>query len=98
MCKKECKKLLILPKLEAVYIYAQSLGGVQLFETLWTVAHRAPLSMEFSRQEYWSELPCPPPGNLPDPGIECSSPASLALAGRLPLCQLGSPKRSFMIY
>ena len=47
MYKKECKKLLILPNLEAVYIYAQSLSRVQLFETLWTVAHRAPLSMEF---------------------------------------------------
>ena len=35
---------------------------VQLFATLWTVAHQAPLSMEFSRQEYWSGLPCPPPG------------------------------------
>ena len=43
---------------------------VQLFETLWTVAHQAPLSMGFSRQEYWSELPCSPPGDLPDPGIE----------------------------
>ena len=44
----------------------------------WAVAHQAPLSMEFSRQENWSELPFPPPGDLPDPGIE---PASLALAG-----------------
>ena len=38
--------------------------------TLWTVAHQAPLSMGFSRQEYWSGLPCPPPGDLPDPGTE----------------------------
>ena len=38
--------------------------------TPWTVAHQAPLSMEFSRQEYWSGLPWPPPGDLPDPGIE----------------------------
>ena len=52
---------------------------VQLFETLWTVVHWAPLFMGFSRQEYWSRLPCPPPGELPDPGIE---PASLASAGR----------------
>ena len=43
---------------------------VQLFATLWTIAHQAPLSMDFSRQEYWSGLPCPPPGDLPDPGIE----------------------------
>ena len=51
---------------------------VQLFVTLWTIASQAPLSMGFSRQEYWSGLPCPPPGDLPDPGIE---PASPALAG-----------------
>ena len=38
--------------------------------TPWIVAHQAPLSIEFSRQEYWSGLPCPPPGDLPDPGIE----------------------------
>ena len=52
--------------------------------TLRTVAHQAPLSMGFSRQEYWSGLPCPSPGDLPDPGIEpvsLTSPA-LALAGR----------------
>ena len=42
---------------------------------LWTVAHHTPLSMGFSRQEYWSGLPCPPPGDLPDPGIEPASPA-----------------------
>ena len=48
---------------------------VRLFETLWTIAHQAPLSMGFSRQEYWSGLPCPPPGDLPDPGIEPMSPA-----------------------
>ena len=41
----------------------------------WTVANQAPLSMEICRQEYWSELPCPPPGDLPDPGIKPSSPA-----------------------
>ena len=44
-----------------------------------TVAHQAPLSMGFSRQEYWSGLPCPPPGDLPDPGIKPESPA---LAGK----------------
>ena len=43
---------------------------VRLFETQWTVACQAPLSMGFFRQEYWSGLPCPPPGNLPDPGME----------------------------
>ena len=44
----------------------------------WTVAHEAPLSMEFPRQEYWSGLPFPSPGDLPNPGVQ---PASLALAG-----------------
>ena len=51
-----------------------------LLTTLWIIAHQAPLSMEFSRQEYWSGLPCPPPGDLPDPGIETMSLKSLALA------------------
>ena len=49
---------------------------VRLFATPWTVARQAPLSMGFSRQEYWSGLPCPPPGDLPNPGIK---PASLVL-------------------
>ena len=52
---------------------------VRLFATLWTVAHQAPLSLVFSRQEYWSRLPCPPPGNLPDPEIEPMFPGSPAL-------------------
>ena len=43
---------------------------VCLFVTLWTVVHQAPLSMGFSRQEYWSRLPCPPPGDLPNLGIK----------------------------
>ena len=46
-----------------------------LFATLWTVAHQAPLSKEFSRQEYWSGLPFPSPGDLPDPEIKPRSPA-----------------------
>ena len=49
---------------------------------LWTVAHQAPLSMGFSRQEYWSGLPCPPPGDLPNPEIESVSLRSPALADR----------------
>ena len=52
---------------------------VQLFATSWTVARHAPLSMGFSRQEYWSGLLIPPPGDLPDPGTEASSPVSPAL-------------------
>ena len=53
----------------------KSLSHVQLFVTPWTVAYKAPLSMEFSRQEYWSGLPFPSPGDLLDPGIELGSPA-----------------------
>ena len=52
-----------------------------LFATPWTVAHQAPLSMNFSRQEYWSGLPFPSPGDLPDSGIEPMSAVSPALAG-----------------
>ena len=48
---------------------------------LWAVVHQAPPSMEFSRQEYWSGLPLPPPGDLPNPGIEPESPVAPALAG-----------------
>ena len=59
------------------------LSRVQLFVTLWTVGHQAPLSMEFSRQEYWSVLPFPTPGDLSDPGIEPGSSVYPALAGGL---------------
>ena len=55
---------------------------VKLFATPWTVAHQAPLSMGFFRQEYWSGLPFPPPGDLPDPGIKPKSLMSPKLAGR----------------
>ena len=51
------------------------LSRVRLFATQWTVAHQAPPSMGFSKQEYWSGLPFPSPGDLPDPGIEPRSPA-----------------------
>ena len=54
---------------------------VQIFATLWTVAHQAPLSKGFSRQEYWSGLPCPSPRDLPNPGIEPESFKSPALGG-----------------
>ena len=52
---------------------------VQLFSILWTVAPQVPLSMGYSRQEYWSGLPCPSPGDLPDPGIKPKSPAASVL-------------------
>ena len=56
-------------------VKVQSLTHIGPFATPWTVAHQAPLSMGFSRQEYWSGLPLPSPGCLPDPGIESGSPA-----------------------
>ena len=55
--------------------HAQSVNHVRPFAIPWNVARQAPLSMEFSRQEYRSGLPFPPPGDLPDPGIEPRSPA-----------------------
>ena len=58
-------------------VYAQLLSNIQLFVTPWTVAHRAPLSMGFPRQEYWSGLPFPTREDLPDPGIKPMSPVSL---------------------
>ena len=64
------------------FVHAQYSTRVQLFVTLWTVAHQASLSMGFSRQEHWSGLPFPTPGDLPDPGIEPTSPVALALSGR----------------
>ena len=60
------------------YVPAQSLSRVLLFVTPWTAVYQAPLSKGFPRQAYWSGLPFPPPGDLPDSGIE---PMSLALAG-----------------
>ena len=91
------KASLLLISLAVVVV--QSLSHVRFFATLWTVARQAPLSMEFFRQEYWSGLPFPSPGDLPDPGIEQTSPA---LAGRFFTTEpLGKPcvqyKRKFTI-
>ena len=61
---------------------ASMLSHVQLFETMWTIVCQVPLFMEFSKQEYWSGLPYPTPGDLPDPGVKSTSLASPALAGR----------------
>ena len=71
---------------EYIYMYIHicvlsHFSCVQLFATLWTVACQAPLSMGFSRQEYWSGLPFPSPGDLSDPGINTASLTSPALAG-----------------
>ena len=72
--KKVCWPLVY----DCCIVVAQSLSGVQLFVAPWTVTHQAPLSMRFPGQEYWSGLPFPPPGDLPNPGLE---PMSAALAG-----------------
>ena len=59
----------------SVLVPACLLSHIRLFAIPCTVAHQAPLSIQFSRQEHWSGLQCPPPGDLPDPGIEPRSPA-----------------------
>ena len=83
-----------------IYVWMLShFSHVRLFVTLWTAAHQAPLSMGFSRQEYWRGLPCPPPGDLPDPGIEPVSPATIALKMHsLPRSHQGRPKCILVVY
>ena len=72
--------------------------SLQSCATLWTVARQAPLSMGFSRQEYWSGLPCPPPGDLPNPGIKPVTPAAPVLqADSLQLSHQGSPLLGYII-
>ena len=70
----------------------KSLSRVRLFATPWTIAHEAPPSMEFSRQEYWSGLPFPSPGDLPHPGIKPRSPELQAdtLPSEPPRKQIGA--------
>ena len=65
----------------SICVHARSFSHVQLCATLWTIALQAPLSMGFFRPEYWSGLPCPPPGDLPNPGIKPTFFTSPALAG-----------------
>ena len=73
-------------------VYVCVLSHVQLFATLWTAVHQAPLSMGYFRQEYWNGLPFPPPGDLPDPVNKLTSPASPALqTDSLPLEPPGKP-------
>ena len=83
-CRLTSSRDTALPRLRTINV--QSLSRVLLFATPWTIAHQAPLSMEFSRQEFWSGVPIPPPGYLPHPGTEPVSLASPALeAHSLPL-------------
>ena len=69
------------------------LGCVRLFATPWTITQQAPLSMGFSRQEYWSGLPFPPPGDLPNPRIKTASSVAPALqVDSLPMSHWENPK------
>ena len=80
-------------------MHAQLLQHVQLFAVPWTEACQAPLSMGFSRQEYWSGLPCPPPGNLPNPGIKPASPVTPALqTDSLPTEPPEKPPHTYILY
>ena len=65
----------LLSEIPLLTVKVKSLSHIQLFATLWTVAYQASLSMGFSKQEYWSGLPFPSPGDLPNPGIEPGPPA-----------------------
>ena len=74
-CSHEIKRHLLLERKAVTnLVKMKSLSRVRLFVTPWTVAYQVPPSMGFSRQEYWSGLPFPSPGHLPDPGIEPGSP------------------------
>ena len=77
----QCNASLSLCQLAVLKIALSRFSCVQLFVSLWTIACQAPLSTGFSRREYWSVLPFPSPGDLPDPGIEAVSFKSPALAG-----------------
>ena len=67
---------------DGTHLFLCELNHVQLFETPWTVACQAPLSMGFSRQEYWSGLPFPTPGDLLDPGIKTRVSSGISCIGR----------------
>ena len=78
-------------KIHIIYVCVQLFSGVQLFSTLLTVAHQAPLFMGFPRQKYWGGLPFSSPGDLPNSGIKPVSPASPALqADSLPVSYQGN--------
>ena len=69
--------LTVLFRRPAHLVYGACSGASVMSDSvnLWTIAHQAPQAIGFSKQEYWSQLPCPPPGDLPDPGIKPRSPA-----------------------
>ena len=76
--------------------FSFSIIRVQLFATVWTIARQAALSMGFPRQEYWNASPCPPPGDLPKPGIEPRISCGFCFAGRFFTAEpLGKPSLVF---
>ena len=80
-------------------LYVQVLIHIWLFVTPWTVTHQAPLPVEFSRQEYWSRVPFPSPGHVPNPGTEPTSLAPLELAGLFFTTEPhGKPHESYTLY
>ena len=86
------KQINIIETEEKIIVGAQSLNCVLLLATFWTITRQAPLSMEFSRQEYWSGLPFPPAGDFPDPGTEPLPPSSpTSQADSLPTETPGAP-------
>ena len=92
--------LSFLPVINHFMCMLSHFSHVRLFMILWAVAVQSPLSMRFYRQEYWDGLPCPPLGNLPDPGMEFTFAVSPALqADSLLLVPLGKPSNYFnLIY
>jgi len=92
---RRCRFDLWVRKIPWRKVKVKSLSHVRLFATPWTVAYQVPLSMGFSRQECWSGLPFPSPGDLPNPGIEPRSPAlqadALGNGNPLQYCCLGTP-------
>ena len=78
-------------------VQARSLQSCLTLSTLWIIACQVPLSMGFSRQEYWSGLPCPPPGDLPEPGIESTS-LNVFCTGKQVLYQLAPPRKPHLSY
>ena len=84
-----CMQNYSVPRTTLFAVVVYSLNGVRLFVTPWTVACQAPLFMGFPRQESWNDLPFPPPGDLPNPGIKHVSPA--LQANSLPLSHQGNP-------
>ena len=91
----QCVRVWLLCNLPVLVRVLHRFSHVWIFVTTWTVAHQAPLSMGFSKHEYWSGFPCPPPEDIPHPGIKGASPA--LQADSLPLSHQGSPQPSWVL-